>query len=277
MISKTFKTGHIEIPALGMGTLHLRGSVCYQSLNFGLSLGYRLVDTSPSYFNESMISISASRVPRNSLFIISKLSCGFYSPESSKKSLEGSLSCLKTDYIDLYMLEWPFPKKNNFYPHNSESIRRKVWESLISYKKSGLVKHIGVADFKLEHMLGLYEHTKVWPDAVQIEINPLYYDSELIEFCKEKGIHLISHTPLCKGNKLLLENLDIITIAKRNGINPAQVSLRWILSKDITVVVRSASYEHIRNNSMLDFELSPEDLATIDKIEKQTDHNIKYQ
>lgn len=276
MLAKTFKAGSLEIPALGVGTLQLRGAECYQCLEFALNLGYKYIDSSPSYFNEQMIAIALAKSSRSSVFLSSKVSSGFYAPERSELSLKSTLSNLKLDYIDLYMLEWPNPKKTENYSGDSETIRKIVWESLISYKKKGLVKHIGVCDFKLHHIQGLYEYTKVWPEAIIIEANPFHFDLELIEFCKKKNIQVISRSPLCRGNKVLFQNLDIVTIAKRNGVSPAQVILRWIISKNISTVVKSSSYTHIRQNSMLDFELSPEDIKIIDKIEKVPEIKVRY-
>lgn len=281
MLSKTFKTGSLEMPIIGIGTYQLRGSACYQSLNFALSLGYKHIDCSPSYLNEHMVSISLSRVNRSSVFLTSKLSYGFYNPTAALSSLNKSLSFLKTDYLDMFMLEWPYPKINHTNPNEINSIRSEIWKTLLSFKKSGVIKHVGVCNFTIEHLLGIYKSTQVWPELLAVELNPLNYNKKIIEFCKERDIQIVAHTPLHRGNRILLDNLDLVTVAKRNGVSCAQVTLKWLVSKGVAVVVRSSNYEHIRNNTMLDFELSPEDIALIDGINKnmeasQQAENLKY-
>jgi len=273
MLSKTFKTGFLEMPILGIGTYQLRGSACYQSLNFALSLGYKHIDCSPSYLNEHMVSISLSRVPRSSVFLTSKLSYGFYDPASALTSLNKSLGLLKTDYLDMFMLEWPNPKQSAFDPSDASSKRTEIWNTLLSFKKSGIVKHVGVCNFTIEQLLSMYKSTQVWPELLSIELHPLNYNEKIIEFCKERDIQVVAHTPLCRGNRVLLDNLDLVTVAKRNGVSCSQVALRWLITKGVGVVVRSSNYEHIRNNTMLDFELSPEDIEVIDRMNKNMEAN----
>lgn len=268
MLFKTFKLRDLEIPQIGLGTHSLRGTLCSQTVNFALSLGYKHIDTSPSYHNEHMIANSLSRVPRESFFISTKISYSHHGFSKASESILRSLSLLNVSYLDMCMIEWPGVKnQENFSSYNSIK-RLETWEVLEDFKSQGKIKHIGVANFKTKHLEGLISSAKVLPEVNQIEVHPLCFDAELIEFCQKQLIQVIAHSPLAKKSSILWNDLELIMIAKRYKVTVPQIILNWTVSKGIAVIPRSQNYDHIRSNSMLDFVLDENEVKYLDSLNK---------
>lgn len=268
MLSKTFKMRDLEIPAIGLGTYHLRGTQCTKSLIFGLSLGYKLIDSSPSYLNEVMISEAIARFPRSSYFITTKIPYSCHGETQSMKSIYKSLDALKIDYVDLCLIEWPGCKSiNPVNPHNI-ILRNETWEALISQKKAGLTKHIGVSNFKISHLDPIIKSSGFVPEVNQIEVHPLCLEEDLYKYCSTHKIQLMAHTPLGKKSNLIWDNLDLQVIAKKKQITMAQLILKWTLTKGITVTPKSENFENIRKNSMLDFDLSEDEIKILNSLNR---------
>ena len=241
MISKIIKKGNLEIPALGIGTFQLRGTDCHRALNFALSIGYRLIDCSPLYNNEYLISISLSRVQRKSILLASKYSSGSqkYTIESS---VSKSLSNLKTDYFDILYLDKPaLVLESNRSSTDIKMLKFEEWVKLDSLKQLGKTRHIGLCNTTIQEIEEIIKETKIIPEAVQNEFHPLNNDKALLKYCQEKSIAVIAHTPLAKNSRVLTRNIDILTIAKKYSASPHQIILKWILSKDISAIAISKS------------------------------------
>jgi diketogulonate reductase-like aldo/keto reductase len=267
MLSKTFKLRGLEIPMIGIGTNSLRGTVCQQTLNYAFSLGYRHVDASPSYLNQHMVALALARVPRSSFFITSKLATGLYSKEKAWKLVNRTLEDLRIKHLDLCLVEWPGGKGLG-ESEGFEENRKIMWESLIEMQRKGLTKHIGVCNFQQKHIEGIWKKTGVVPEVNQVEMHPLCFDKALVEYCNRKSIQLIAHTPLARKHKELWDNITVKLIATKHKVTVAQILLNWLIQKGIAVIPRSQNYENIRNNSMLDFQLTAEDILYLDSLNK---------
>ncbi|OMJ91230.1 hypothetical protein SteCoe_6301 [Stentor coeruleus] len=268
MLSRIFKARSLEIPQIGLGTSQLRGTLCTQTLNYAISLGYKHFDTSPSYLNEHMIAISIARVNRNSLFITSKVSYGFMSHSRAQMSIHKSLDSLKTTYLDLALIEWPGVRGADRTSKINKDRRLETWQSLIEMKKKGLIKHIGVANFSKHHIEEFESSALELPEVNQIEFHPLNFNKELYNFCNEKKIQIIAHTPLARGSNGIWGLLDVKLMAIKYKVEVAQVILRWTLDKGIAVIPKSQNYEKIRKNSNLDFQLEPNDTEYLNSLNK---------
>lgn len=266
MISKVIKTGNLEIPALGIGTSQLRGTDCHRALNFALSIGYRLIDTSPTYNNEYLISISLSRVQRNSILLSSKYNYGI-SRSSIEYSLSKSLTNLKTNYLDIVYLDEPIPTLMGTRTTTEiKNLKYEHWIHLENLKRSGKIRHIGLCNTTIKEIEEISHATKLIPEIIQNEFHPLNFDKSLVKFCKANSIAIVAHTPLAKNSRILTNNIDLLTLAKKYAASPPQIILKWLISKDMSAIPRSSSTEHIRENSQLDFNISSEDLTIIDEL-----------
>jgi diketogulonate reductase-like aldo/keto reductase len=268
MISRNLKVGNIEIPYLGMGTYQLRGTSCYLTLNVGISLGYRLIDSSPYFTNEKMVALTLSREKRSSLFLTSKFNQVSLFNSNPEASVNSSLKQMKTSYIDLLFFEKPLPNFiNSKVLIDSRKIRAEAWVRVNKLKNLGMVKHVGLCNFGLDYIEEMVEDTGIFPEAIANEIHPLNYNKELAKYCQDNEIALIAHTPLARCSKLLVRHVDLEALAKKYSVTTIQMILKWTVSKNIVVLPRSSCTEHIRSNSLIDFDVSQEDMAIIDGLQ----------
>ena len=256
----------LSLPKIGLGTFQLRGIGCTRIVNYALSLGYKYIDTSPSYSNEHMIGISLERVPRDSLFLASKITFASQGYTRALQSVSQSLEKLGTSYLDLCVIEWPGARGYHFDSINNVLIRHETWKALETLKTQGRVKHIGVANFEISHLEKLLNFATYKPEANYTEVHPLFANKSLVEFCQKNEIQVIAHSPLGKKINQLWNNLDLIMIAKKHRVETPQVILNWTVSKGIAVVPRSHDFTHIRSNSLLDFQLDERDLKCLDAL-----------
>lgn len=268
MLSRTFKVRSLEIPQIGLGTNQLRGTTCTQTVNYAISLGYKHFDTSPSYQNEHMIAVSIARVDRDSLFITSKVSFGFMSYARAQTSIFKSLDSLKITYLNLALIEWPGVRGVDQKSIINREKRLETWEALIDMKQKGMIKHIGVANFNKNHIEEIENNALELPEVNQIELHPLNFNTEIYNFCKEKNIQIIAHTPLARKSKEVWGLLDLKLMAKKYKVEVAQLILKWELDKGVAVIPKSQNYEYIRRNGELDFELEAHDTDYLNSLNK---------
>lgn len=268
-----------KLPSIGLGTLGIRESGAITS---ALSLGYRLLDCAPSYRNEDIIGrgLRTAHIPRNQVWITSKLWCGYYRPEKLRGCLAGTLRDLKVDYVDLYLLHWPFALKNaefgtavkdwelDFYPMH------EVWRSMEEIQREGLARHIGVANWPVAMLNDLLAYARVRPLVNQVELHPYNSQPELIEYCRRQGVLCQAYAPLGpmghrKSSDLaqLRSNPTVTSIAQKHAVTPAQVLLAWGCSRGTAVVAKSSSVDHQRENLNSEhLQLSDEDRQSIDSL-----------
>lgn len=263
MIQLTLNDGH-KIPIVGFGTYKSIEQEGIESVIAAISSGYSLIDTAAKYGNEDAIGkgIKASGVPREAIFITTKLWRENLGYESTKIAFENSLKRLQLDYIDLYLIHWPANAKNY---ENWQKTNADTWRAMEALQAEGKIKSIGVSNFFQEHLEALFQTAKIIPSVNQIEFHPGYWQQELVAYCKSKNIVVESWSPLARGkvfgNKVLEE------IAKKHNKSVSQVCLRWIIQHDVIIIPKSTSPKRIQENiNLFDFELSTTEMEVINKL-----------
>ncbi|KAI9292984.1 Aldo/keto reductase [Neoconidiobolus thromboides FSU 785] len=274
--STTLYTG-AKIPLLGLGTYRPVEDAA-KAVKIALDLGYRHIDTAKAYGNEKEVgqAIKETNVPREELFITSKLWNTFHHPDRVAKSFNESLTDLQLDYLDLYLIHWPYsqPDGEGPLPKNPDGTLKieegytihDTWRELEKLVESGKVKNIGISNFDIEGIKELLSKAKIRPAVLQVELHPYLPQHELLEFCKSENIHVTAYSPLgSEGKPKVREDKVLNEIANRLGKTPAQVILAWGQQRGTSVIPRSTNENRIKSN-FDDIELSKEDLNTISNL-----------
>lgn len=248
------------IPQVGFGTYKLAPSDCDRALGKAFELGIRHIDTAQMYQNEAAVgaAIKAHNVPRNDLFLTTKLNNGNHLPMDARRTFQQSLRDLQVDYVDLFLIHWPVPMH-----YNGDFVQ--TWEVIIEFQQAGIAKTIGVSNFEPEHIEKLITATGVAPAVNQVEAHPYFHNSATCLYNQNHNIITEAWSPLARGRVAsdpILQNL-----AKTLGHSPAQVALRWALQKGWVIFPKSTNPTRITENwDIFDFVLSSEDMATIDSL-----------
>ncbi|WP_349582075.1 aldo/keto reductase [Leuconostoc citreum] len=252
-----------KIPRIGFGTYKLNGFSGAQAISSALTVGYRLIDTAYNYQNEGTVGrgIKASMVPRNELFIQSKLPGKYYADEQATIALvQESLYRTGLDYFDLYLLHWPNPIDDHYLT---------AWQTLIQLQKFGLVKFIGVSNFLPEHIERLQRETGVLPVVNQIELHPYFNQKEMIQYNTEKNILTQAWSPLGRASRLLKDNL-LLELAEKYHKNVGQIILRWETQQGVIPIPKAVSCtRQVGNLNVFDFELESAEMLAIDRLSKK--------
>lgn len=249
----------VKMPRLGLGTWKLKRKSVINPIKWALDVGYRLIDTATFYKNEKYIgaAIKESGIPREALFITSKVWDTDQGYKTTLNAFNKTLKKLNTDYLDLYLIHWP------------RKLRNETWKALEKLYEEDKVKTIGVANFAVHHLIEIIENFEITPAINQFELHPFNYSEEkdLIEFCREKNIHIEAYSPLTHGRKL--NNPTIKAIGEKYNKSAAQVLIRWSLQHGFICISKSGSQNHIKDNAdVFDFELSEEDMKEINTIKE---------
>ncbi|MFJ4699848.1 MULTISPECIES: aldo/keto reductase [unclassified Streptomyces] len=247
--------GH-RLPALGLGTYPLDDAGAESAVRTAAASGYRLFDTAVNYRNETGTGrgIAACGLPREELYVTTKLPGRDHGYEETLKSFDASRQRLGVEYVDLYLIHWPLPRVGKYVD---------AWRAMIKLRDEGLVRSLGVSNFTPEHVRRLEAETGVLPTVNQIEMHPLLPQDELRAFHREKAIVTQSWSPLGRGSELL-DDPAIGEVAARHGVTPAQVVLRWHLQLGALPVPKSADPGRQRANlDVFGFELSDDELRRI--------------
>src|SRR5690606_31672298 len=223
-----------------------------------IETGYRLIDTAQSYMNEEAVgkAIKSSGVPREELFITTKLWIHSNGYEGAKKSFEASLKKLQLDYLDLYLIHQPF---GDVYG---------AWRAIQELYKEGKVRTIGVSNFLPDRLIDLIVHNEVVPAINQIETHPFHQQNEAQKFLQENGVQIQSWGPFAEGKNDLFTNELLTTIGKKYNKSVAQVVLRWLTQRGIIVIPKSVRKQRMEENfNSLDFELTTEDMEAIKTLD----------
>lgn len=254
------------IPEIGYGTYLEKGLDCYNGVLEALKAGYRHIDTAAFYGNEEEVgkAIRDSNVPREEIFVTTKVWNTDRDYEKAKKSLEESLERLGLDYVDLLLIHWPANEKQ--FPGKSNEINLDTWKAFIELYKEGKAKSIGVSNFYLHHLKNLINNSEITPMVDQIELHPGYMHEELLEFLKSHQIICEAWSPLGRGN--LLTNQTVINLANKYNKTPAQILIKFILQIGAIPLVKSKNKLRIKENiDINDFEMSSEDLDILKRID----------
>ncbi|KHM51776.1 hypothetical protein SAMN02745671_01927 [Anaerovibrio lipolyticus DSM 3074] len=255
----------VGIPQLGMGTWQIndRGSLL-EIIKAGYGLGYSLIDTAAAYSNEMAIGkvLEKLGIPREKLFLSDKVwntNRGF---DAVQEACRRSLKKLKTDYLDLYLIHWPAsPKLHEAW----ESINAETWRGMEKLYEDGLVRAIGVCNFKIHHLEALFKTSEIVPMVNQLELHPGMPQLDLVSFCRGHNICIEASSPL--GNGEILTNETLIALSQTKGKTVAQICLRYGVEKGLILIPKTTSTERLRENKgIYDFTLSPQEVSMIDSL-----------
>ncbi|MEU8674541.1 aldo/keto reductase [Streptomyces sp. NPDC048560] len=244
------------VPAVGLGTWPLDDAEAEKAVAGALGLGYRLVDTALNYGNETGTGrgIARSGVPREDVFVTTKVPGRHHGYEETLASFEESRSNLGLDYVDLYLIHWPLPQVGKYL---------ETWRALIKLREEGLVRSIGVSNFTAAHLDHLQQETGVVPAVNQIEMHPLLPQEELRAVHRAKGIVTESWSPLARGREVLAAP-GVVAAAEAHGVTTGQVVLRWHVQVGAVPIPKSADAGRQRENlDLFGFELAPDELTRI--------------
>jgi len=250
------------LPVIGLGVGELSEAETEQSVAAALEAGYRLIDTASAYGNEAAVgrAIASSGIPREEVFVTTKLATKDQGFQASQDALKASLERLGMEYVDLYLIHWPAGDPGKYVDS---------WGGLMKRKEEGDTKSIGLANFHAEDLSNVIDLSYFTPAINQIELHPLLNQAELRATNADYGIVTEAYGPLGVGN--LLENPTIVSVAEANGKTAAQVLIRWSIQLGNIVIPRSSSPERIKSNiDVFDFELSDDDMATLNGLNDGT-------
>lgn len=248
----------VQMPRFGLGTYKsAQGGDVEAAVVAALSLGYRSIDTASLYANEPGVGagMRASGVPRGEVFVASKMWNDEQGYGETLAACERSLTRLGLDYLDLYLVHWPMPKTP------------QTWRALERLLAEGVVHSIGVCNHLQHHLDALLPHVSIPPMVNQFELHPWLTQPSLVEFCQSLGIVVEGWAPTLRGQASTVP--ELVEIGVRYGKTATQVALRWALQKDVVVIPKSTHAARIAENAaVFDFRLSPEEMATIDDLDR---------
>ena len=250
----------IQMPSNGFGVFQINDPTqCEQCVVDAIEAGYRLIDTASVYGNEEAVGRAIKRcgIPREELFITSKLWVQDAGYEKTKQAIDTSLNKLGLDYIDLYLIHRPF---GDYYG---------AWRALEEANAKGKISAIGLSNFDSARIIDLIMNNKVLPAVVQVECHPFYQQEELLTFLKEHHIQMEAWGSFAEGKKNIFENPILKEIGQKYGKTTAQVILRWNIQRGIIPLAKSVHSNRMKENlNVLDFELSQEDMKLISQLDE---------
>lgn len=247
-----------QMPQIGLGVFQVPPEETARVVRDGIAAGYRAVDTATIYRNEAEVG-EAVRASDATIFVTSKLWRDDYGYDAALKGFDKSFARLGLDWVDLYLLHWPFPADNLYV---------ETWKALVRLRDEGRVKSIGVSNFNMDHLERVIHDTGVTPSVNQIELHPSFQQIELRAFHAENGIVTTSWSPLGRG--AALDDPVIRRIADKHGRTPAQVILRWHVEQGLIVIPKSVNPERMAENiAIFDFELDEEDGRAIAGLDRE--------
>ncbi|MDG4890557.1 aldo/keto reductase [Mesorhizobium sp. WSM4887] len=247
------------IPQIGLGVWQVDPDITAKVVHWGIEAGYRLIDTAEGYRNEEGVgeAIRSAGVPRNELFITSKLRNGGHQRDAALRSFDDTMQKLGIDQIDLFLIHWPVPSQNKYLD---------AWKALVELKEAGRIKSVGVSNFEQDHLERIIGETGVTPAVNQIELHPRFQQRDKREFHERHNIRIESWSPLGSGR--LLADPTLQAIAKKHGKSVAQVTIRWHLQEGLVVIPKSVQQDRIAGNfDVFDFEMDGEDMQTIRRMD----------
>jgi diketogulonate reductase-like aldo/keto reductase len=254
-MQKVILNNGVEMPIIGFGVFQMNDTQeCEQAVYDALMAGYRLIDTAASYQNEEAVgrAIKRSGVPREAIFITTKLWVQDTGYENTKKAFAKSLDRLQLEYLDLYLIHQPF---GDVY---------SSWRAIEELYREGKIRAIGVSNFHMDRLVDLMVHFEVIPAVNQIETHPFNQQIESAKYMKENNVQIQSWGPFAEGKNNIFQNEVLVSIAEKHNKSVAQVILRWLTQREVVVIPKSVRKERIIENfNIFDFELSQEDMETI--------------
>lgn len=251
----------LKMPILGYGVYQVTKDECERCVLDALKTGYRLIDTAQSYFNEEEVgnAIVKSGIPREEIFLTTKVWVEHYGYEETKKSIYDSMKKLQTEYIDLMLLHQPF---SDYYG---------AYRALEELYKEGVLKAIGVSNFYPDRLVDIANFADIIPMVNQVETHVLNQQTEAKKWMEKYEVQIEAWAPFGEGRGGLFENPVLTAIGERYGKSAAQVMLRWNIQRGVIVLPKSTHIERMEQNfNVFDFALSDEDMTTIAALDTQT-------
>lgn len=252
----------VEMPILGFGVFQIPDlQECERSVKEAITIGYRLIDTAASYMNEEAVgnAIKASGVPRQELFVTTKVWIQSDGYTGTKRAFENSLRKLQLEYLDLYLIHQPY---GDVYG---------TWRAMEELYKAGKIRSIGVSNFHPDRLMDLIVHNEVVPAVNQIEIHPFHQQYEAQAFLEENKVQIESWGPFAEGKNNLFSNELLHSMANKYNKSIAQVVLRWLTQRGVMAIPKSVRKERMEENfNIFDFVLSIEDMEAIKTLDLKT-------
>jgi len=247
----------VDMPILGLGTWQLHsGKETEEAVLDAFEAGYRLIDTAEIYGNEESVgkALHESVIPREEVFITTKLWNSNHGYDSAIAACERSLKNLGLSYTDLYLIHWPIGE-----------LLQETWQAMETLLEQGKCRAIGVSNYMIRNLEELLNSSSTIPAVNQVKFNPYLYQEGLLKFCCSHQIQLEAYSPLTTGLKLNDTKLE--SVATKYSRSPAQILIRWILQRSIVAIPKSSKRERIRDNAnVFDFTISPEDMRILDSF-----------
>lgn len=252
----------VTLPIVGFGVFQIPDAQeCARCVVDAIGVGYRLIDTAASYMNEAAVGegIKQAGVPREQLFVTSKLWVQHAGYERTVRAIDDSLRRLKLDYLDLYLIHQPYGDV-----HGS-------WRAMQDAHRAGKLRAIGVSNFQPDRLMDIAAFNEVKPAVNQIEINPFQQQEEGLTFMRELGVQAEAWAPFAEGRNNLFQNETLRNVAVKYGKTIGQVVLRWVIQRGVIALAKSVRKERMSENiAIFDFELGADDMAQISKLETGT-------
>ncbi len=251
----------VEMPVVGYGVYQVTKDECERCVLDALDCGYRLIDTAQSYFNEEEVgsAIIKSGVPREDIFLTSKVWLEHYGYDATRASVEESLRQLRTDYLDLMLLHQPF------------SDAYGAWRALEDLYEEGRIRAIGISNFYADRMVEFANFNRIVPMVNQMETHPLNQQTKLLDWARTYGIQLEAWAPFGEGRGGLFENETLVEIGAKYGKTAAQVMLRWNIQRGVVVLPKSVHRERMEANiDVFDFVMNDDDVTAIAALDTGT-------
>ena len=249
-----------SIPQLGFGVFQIDPAETRAATLTALEIGYRHIDTAEMYRNEQGVgeAVAASGIPREEIYVTSKLNNGFHAPADAVKAFETSLETLGFDYLDLFLIHWPMPGVLDYV---------ETWKAMEQILATGRVRSIGVSNFQPAHLQRLFDETSIVPVINQIEVHPYLTQDDVRAFNTEHKIATEAWSPIAQGG--VLNDPAILAIAERVGKSPAQVTLRWHIQRGDIVFPKSVTRSRVQENfELFDFVLADDEIAAITALNR---------
>ncbi|MFP3606428.1 aldo/keto reductase [Paraburkholderia sp. SIMBA_053] len=249
----------ITMPILGYGVFQISDEAeCERCVVEAVQAGYRLIDTAASYKNEEPVGRGLKRcgVPRDQLFVTSKLWVEDASYERARLAIDNSLKRLRLDYLDLFLIHQPFSDVHG------------AWRAMEEAHRAGKLRAIGLSNFQPDRLMDIKAFNEVTPAVNQIELNPFHQQAESVDFMRELGVQPEAWAPFAEGRNNLFGNEQLMTIAQQKGKTVGQVVLRWLVQRGIVALAKSVRKERMLENlAVFDFELSDDDMQAVAMLE----------
>lgn len=258
----------VQIPRLGLGTWFIADNKAARAVRDAVEVGYRLIDTAQAYGNEQGVGegVRTCGLPRKDLFVTSKVAAEAKTYEAAARSIDETLDKMGLDYLDMMIIHSPQPwtefrVEKRYFAENKE-----VWRALEDAYAAGKLRAIGVSNFLQDDLENLLEDCRIKPMVNQILLHITNTDRALLEYCRAQGILVEAYSPIAHGEAL--KNPAITQMAEKYGVTPVQLCIRYVLQLGTVALPKTANPAHMRDNAVVDFQISPEDMHTLETMEK---------